>query len=107
MLQEVKRKVSSCRNCGVSKPAQNRKTGFLASEVAQRPLQKIFIDYVGKLPRTKSGNQMLLVCVDAFTKFVWLIPVREATSDVTIKALRQLIFSTFSVPEIIVSDNAK
>jgi transposase InsO family protein len=80
--------------------------GFLASEAAQRPFQKIFIDYVGKLPRTKAGHQMLLVCVDAFSKFVWLIPVREATSGATIKALRQRIFSAFSVPEVIVSDNA-
>jgi hypothetical protein len=90
-----------------SKQAQNTKIGFLASVVAQRPFQKIFIDYVGTLPRTKAGNSMLLVFVDAFSKFVWLISVREATSAITIKALRQRIFSAFAVPEIIVSDKAK
>jgi hypothetical protein len=50
---------------------------------------------------------MLLVCVDAFSKFVWLFPVREATTAITIAALRHGIFACFSVPEIIVSDNAK
>jgi transposase InsO family protein len=90
----------------MSKPAQNTTMGMLASDVAQRPLQKLFIDYVGKLPRTKAGKIMLLVCVDAFTKFVWLVPVREATSAITINALRQRILSSFSVPDVIVSDNA-
>jgi transposase InsO family protein len=50
---------------------------------------------------------MMLVCVDSFSKFVWLIPVREATTFATIKALRDRVFAAFSVPEITVSDNAK
>jgi transposase InsO family protein len=53
------------------------------------------------------GNSMLLVCVDGFSKFVWLLPVREATTASTIKVLKQGVFASFSVPEIIVSDNAK
>jgi hypothetical protein len=62
--------------------------------------------YVSKFPRTRLGNTMILVCVDAFSKFVWLIPVREATTTATIKALKERVFSNFSVPEILVSDNA-
>jgi hypothetical protein len=57
---------------------------LLASDVAQRPMQKFLTDYVGKLPRSKAGNTALLVCVDAFYKFVWLIPVRETTTKATI-----------------------
>jgi hypothetical protein len=70
-------------------------------------MQKILIDYVGKLPRSKAGNTALLVCVDAFSKFVWLIPVRETTTKATIKALKEKIFCSFSVPEVLVSDNAQ
>jgi transposase InsO family protein len=53
------------------------------------------------------GNSMLLVCVDGFSKFVWLLPVREATTASTIRELKQGVFASYSVPEIIVSDNAK
>jgi hypothetical protein len=70
-------------------------------------MQKIFIEYVGKLPRSKTGNTAILVCVDAFSKFVWMIPVREMTSRNTIKALQEKIFASFSVPEVLVSDNAQ
>jgi hypothetical protein len=70
-------------------------------------MEKLFIDFVGRFPRSKGGNTAILVGVDAFLKFVWLIPVRESTTRATIKALRERIFSTFSVPEKIVSDNAQ
>jgi hypothetical protein len=70
-------------------------------------LHKLFIDNVGKFPCTKQGKCMLLFCVDAFSKFVWLVPVRKATTEATIKAIRANIFSSVSVPEIIVSDKAQ
>jgi hypothetical protein len=70
-------------------------------------MQKLFIDYVGKFPRSKAGTTAILVCVDTFTKFVWLLPVREITSRVTIKVLKERVFASFSVPEILISDNAQ
>jgi transposase InsO family protein len=36
-----------------------------------------------------------------------MIPVRDTTIRVTIKALKERIFSSFSVPEVLVSDNAQ
>jgi len=65
------------------------------------------MDYVGKIPRSKAGNSAILVCVEAFSKFVWLIPVRHATTKVTIRTLQERIFYSFSVPEILVSVNTQ
>jgi transposase InsO family protein len=107
MTREIRDKVRDCRTCALSKPAQNTQLGLLASEMAQRPLQKLFIDFVGKFPRSKTGKSVILVCVDAFSKFVWLAPLRDATTRATIYALRERVFSTFSVPEVIVSHNAQ
>jgi len=95
MASDIRDKVRGCRICGLSKPAQNMQLGFLASEVAERPLQKLFIDFVGKFPRSNAGNSVILVCVDAFSKFVWLIPLREASTRATIYALRDSVFYFF------------
>jgi hypothetical protein len=62
MDSEVREKVRQCHLCSLSKPAQNTRLGFLSSDVAQRPMQKLFIDYVGKFPRSKAGNTAILVC---------------------------------------------
>jgi transposase InsO family protein len=67
----------------------------------------IFTDYVGKLLCSQASNTAIFVCVDAFSKFVWLIPVRQSDMRATIMALKKTIFSSFSVPETLVSDNAQ
>jgi hypothetical protein len=69
MDKEVRSRVRACHICALSKPEQLSRFGLSASEVAQRPMQKIFIDYVGKLPCSKAGNTAILICVDAFSKF--------------------------------------
>jgi hypothetical protein len=66
MDQEIRSRVQARHTCALSKPAQNARFGLLASDVAQRPMQKIFTDFVGKLPRSKAGNSAILVCEDAF-----------------------------------------
>jgi hypothetical protein len=69
MDNDIRVRVRSCREYALSKPAQNTRLGLLASEVSSRPMQKIFIDYVDRFTRSKSGNAVILVCVDSFSKF--------------------------------------
>lgn len=106
MDHEIRVRVKACEDCLKSKPVMNKKVGFLASHPPKAPMDKIFIDYLGPLPRSKEGNKYMLVGVDAFSKFVWLTPVREATTNQAIKFLKT-IFSSFGVPRQLVSDNAK
>lgn len=41
---DIRTKMRNCRLCALTKPAENSRLGLLASDVAERPLQKIFID---------------------------------------------------------------
>ena len=47
---------------------------------------------------------MLLIVVDAYSKWLEVKPVSSATSSVTIEQLRS-IFSTHGLPEVLVTDN--
>lgn len=102
--QDITRMVKQCLLCAKSKPAQQTNVGFLASKVASKPLERLYIDFVGKLPRTSRGNTMIFSVIDAFSKFCWLIPIREPNSNSVIRELKN-IFTNFSIPEVIVSDN--
>ena len=68
-------------------------------------MEKLFLDFVCKLPRCAGGISFILTVVDAFSKFTWLKPVREATSRGALGALRQIVAS-FSCPIVVVTDNA-
>ena len=100
MDKDISSRVKACSTCALSKPAQFQRWGYLASSVAEHPMQKLFIDFVGKLPRTKLGNTYILVVVDAFTK------LEEATSAAPISSLKNIFASFGMPPRSIVSDNA-
>ena len=57
------------------------------------------MDYAGPV-----DNHMLLVVVDAFSKWIEVFPVKFASLATTIGKLRAL-FTTRGIPESIVSDN--
>jgi hypothetical protein len=47
MDKEIESKVRACHVSSRSKPAQYTRLGLLSHDVAERPLQKLFIDFVG------------------------------------------------------------
>lgn len=105
MNNEIIKHIRNCEPCNRSKPAKNMRIGKAISEIPSRPFEKISIDFSGPYPRSKAGNTMLLICVDTFTKFVWLYPLRQALASTTIKTLQERLFKDFGTPENLISDN--
>ena len=68
-------------------------------EWATTPWQRIHVDYAGPFQ-----NSMILVVVDAHSKWPEMIPVSSTTSSSTIEVLRDL-FARSGIPEQIMSDN--
>ncbi len=64
-----------------------------------RPWARLHIDYAGPVE-----GHMILIVVDAHSKWIEAIPTSGSTSSVVIEELRCL-FSQFGLPESIVSDN--
>ena len=62
------------------------------------------IDFIGPFPNS-FGNQYILVTVDYVPKWVEAIPTRMSDKKVVVKFLKENIFSRFSTPCAIISDN--
>lgn len=106
MDADIRAYVAKCETCKACKPTnriQRSPMGKLRE--ASRPFELIYVDFVGPLPRSKSGNAFMFVVVDSFSKFVHAHPMRSATAQATIKCLREHIFLTFGTPRYLVSDN--
>ncbi|MEL6988112.1 MAG: transposase, partial [Bacteroidota bacterium] len=95
----MERKVSSCVNCQEYRNCAIDKQPLHPWEFPSKPWSRIHIDYAGPIE-----GQMYLIVVDAFSKWLDVIPTAGCTSKVTINKLRN-IFSTHGLPDIIVSDN--
>jgi hypothetical protein len=69
-------------------------------------MERLFMDFVGPLARTKRGNIAILVVVDGFSKFVSFWPVRKTSSGVATEYLEKIFFPAYRTPGAIVTDNA-
>ena len=65
---------------------------------ANHPMQRLHIDYA------EIEGLQVLVIIDVHSKWIEAVPMHSATADTTINALHKF-FSSFGLPEEIVSDN--
>ena len=63
------------------------------------PFERILIDCVGPLPRTKSGHQYLLTIMCTATRYPEAVPLRRITVS---KAL--IKFTVFGLPRVVQTD---
>lgn len=106
LVKDVKTYIQNCEMCKTSKTP----TTILRPPMGQmiksdRPFQRLYIDLIGPLPRTKSGNIGILIILDHFSKFTFLRPVKKFATKPITDYLRSEIFNCFGVPEVIVTDN--
>lgn len=105
LKQIITDRVRSCVQCQRCKQAPNTNVGHLASELVCKPWEKIFVDHIGPLPRSSKGNKYILTIVDAFSKFVIMLPARNTQASTSISLLTKHVFSIFGPPKYLVSDN--
>jgi len=108
MANDVKICIGQCEVCKCSKSTNFIKRPLMGAQViTERPFQRLYIDFMGPYSRSVDQNTHLFVCLDHFSKFVFLKPMRRATATEVIKFLEKEVFHTFGVPEFVHSDNGK
>lgn len=107
MSSFIQKYVRNCRICKESKPSNTSQHPEMGKQrLVTKPFQILSIDYIQSLPRSKTGNAHLLVLLDMFSKWTVLVPVKKISSALTVKIIEEQWFRRYSVPEILISDNA-
>lgn len=89
----------ACMKCSISKQGFHPQTSLKAS----LPMDHVVIDLVGPLPPSEN-HRYVLVCIDVFTRFIFLKGLIEKTAKNTAYALFD-IFCLFGLPKVVSSDN--
>ncbi|XP_037512230.1 uncharacterized protein K02A2.6-like [Rhipicephalus sanguineus] len=96
--QDIAHMVQSCQVCQEHQRA-SRHVEITPWPFPQRPWSRLHVDFGGPFK-----GHYFLVIVDAFSKWVEVLPVTTPSAGATIAALRQ-VFAAQGLPDIIVSDN--
>ena len=95
---DLEEKVKSCDACQRTRhsPAQAPLNPW---EFPSVPWERLHADFTGPFM-----NKMFLIVVDAYSKWLEVVPLSAATSEGTIEHLRS-IFATHGLPRVFVTDN--
>ena len=92
---QIESKVKACHTC-----QQNRNSPppspLIPWEFPQQPWERLHCDFAGPLE-----GKMFLIVVDAFSKWLEVVPMSAATSATTLRN----IFATHGLPKVFVTDN--
>ena len=69
-----------------------------------KPNQLLSIDFIGPLPNARAGLKYVLVCMDAFSKFVALYSLKNATTNAVISKIFGDYIKNHGKPEMIQCD---
>lgn len=96
--KEIEEMAQRCEACREQDPMPSN-TSTASWNWPSGPWRRLHLDFAGPFM-----DQMFLIVVDAHSKWLEVFPMKSATSETTIQALRRL-FSQFGLPEHIVTDN--
>ncbi|XP_058858757.1 uncharacterized protein K02A2.6-like [Acipenser ruthenus] len=98
MDQELEKKVQECTRCQANRHGPPE-APLHPWKWPQKPWERIHVDYAGPV-----NGKMLLVIVDAHSKWIEVHPMTSSTAEATIDRLR-VTFAALGLPESVVSDN--
>ncbi|GJZ07452.1 putative reverse transcriptase domain-containing protein [Tanacetum coccineum] len=106
MKRDIATYVSECLTCAKVKAEHQRPSGLLQQpEIPEWKWENITMDFITKLPRTRSGHDAIWVVVDRLTKSAHFLAIRE---DYSMEKLARLytdeIVTRHGVPVSIISD---
>lgn len=97
---DIENMVKQCKMCCLMQKNPT-KVPIHAWEYPKEPWSRIHIDYAGPFM-----NQYFLIVVDAYTKWLEVVPTTSITATATINILKK-IYTTFGLPITQVSDNGR
>eukprot|EP00731_Ephydatia_muelleri_P031447 Em0022g961a len=98
MDSELESKVNECEACQANRKSPP-KAPLHPWEWPSKPWSHLHIDHAGPFL-----GEIFLIVVDAYSKWLEVVPAVSTSSQQTIRELRHL-FATHGLPEIVVSDN--
>ncbi len=104
MKKDLKRYIKKCEFCQKNKLSRKTKMPMVITTTATKPFERCFLDVVGPLPETESGNKYILTFQDDLTKFNLNIPMKDQEAATVAEHFVKNIICYYGIPEILVTD---
>lgn len=102
--QDVRRYVSGCQLCAVTKRGPHQPNAPLRPRQPERPWATVGFDDMSPYPATRDGNRFILVATDLYSRWVEATATASSAAP-NIFALLDGVLARFGHPENLLTDN--
>ena len=103
LSSDVKATCKECPECQKAGKTNCHKAPLIPLPVIEEPFQRLAVDIVVPLKRTKKGHKWILTVMDFLTRYPEAIPLRKTDATTVAKALCDF-FTKMGIPREILSD---
>lgn len=107
MHSDIVEYVKSCDRCQHAKRDFNPAKPPMQALPPAKKFERWHIDILGPLYKTKEGNEYILLCVDAYSRWVEGFPLKTQSAEETARVLFKEIFSRYGAPKVLFSDRGR
>ena len=104
LWKDVRMHVQTCDTCQRVTKKNPKKAPMVAREIVTVPFERVSVDLVGPLPKSRGGFQYLFTYIDNASRWPEAEPLRSITSKSVIKAFETICLRN-GFPRTVISDN--
>ena len=104
LRRDVQQLCKKCDQCAARKPSLGKRKAPLQQYLVGSPMERIAIDVLGPLPKTRQGNQFVVVIGDYFTKWMEAFAAPDEKAETVAAIVVQQFICRFGVPRQLHSD---
>ena len=105
MQADVRSVINRCQFCSRVRAYFSDKQEQLQSIPISSMGFRWHVDLAGPLPHSKRGSRYIMVCIEAFSKYLVAVPIPDKTPEAVAFAFLQHVLSRFAAPGQVISDN--
>ena len=106
MQEDIEAFCKGCLSCMYTRPSTVKQVGLKHRAKAPliRPGQRLAVDLIVGLPRTKEGMQHIFTIIDEFSRYIMMIPCKSKRPEEMAKLFQERWIGIIGVPEAIHGD---
>lgn len=104
MMKDIENYIRKCERCQKNKTTIYTRQNLCITDTAQRPFEKCYLDIVGPLIMSNSGNKYILTFEDNLTKFMDCYPMPNQEANTVARVFYDEIISRYRIPEVLLTD---
>lgn len=105
MKGDIRNFIHKCKECNENKTNRHPiRAPMQITSTASKPFEKIFLDIVGPLPLTVTGDRYILTLQDDLSKFSYAYAIHNQEAGTIADKFCNFVFK-FGIPSCIVTDN--